>query len=138
MRPEAIRGPCRVFRSEAEKIWGRQAPDLKARLEHAIPKLRLNEALFLGVLAEDSDACYSATLTKINTDLGTEVTSVLLSASTSIRGKSIIYALQSLYENADTVSSMLASHKVNVRALIAANGAECRWWARFFRWPRWC
>jgi hypothetical protein len=127
LRGDVIRVTCSAYRSEAEKIWGREAPDLKARLEDGIPKLRLNEVLFLGVLAEDSDACYSAALTKSDPDLGTEVTTVLLTANTTIKGKSVTYGLHSLYVNADTVPSMLARHKVNVRALIAANGGFCDW-----------
>jgi hypothetical protein len=127
LRGDVISGTCRAYRSKAEKIWGKQTPDLKAGLEDVIPKLRLNEGLVLGVLEEDSDACYSAVLTKSNPDLGTEVTTVLLGANTTIKGKSITYGLQSLYVNAETVPSLLARHKVNVRALIAANAGFCDW-----------
>jgi hypothetical protein len=127
LRGDIISGICRTYRSESEKIWGKQASALKARLEDVIPKLRLDEPLFLGVLEEDSDACYSAVLTKSNTDHDTEATTVLLGANTTIKGKSITYGLQSLYVNAETVPSMLARHKVNVRALIAANAGFCNW-----------
>jgi hypothetical protein len=126
-RGDIIRGICRAYRSESEKIWGKQPPDLKARLDDVIPKLKVNEPLFLGVLEEDSDACYSATLTKSNPGDDTEATTILLAASTTIKGKSITYGLQSLYVNAETFPSMLARHKVNVRALIAANAGFCDW-----------
>src|SRR5262249_6568104 len=99
VRGDVIRRSCSEYRSDAEETWGKQAPDLKAVLEDVIPNLRLNEGLFLGVLAEDSDACYAAAVTK-PPDLGTKVTPVLVTANTGIKGKSITYGLHSPYVNA--------------------------------------
>jgi hypothetical protein len=93
-----------------------------ASAEASALKIKLNESGFIGVLAEDPTACYAALLQKLLTQFGTEKTQVVLFATTVVKRKMIFYYLFSPYVSADTVTAMVALHKKNVAALLAANG----------------
>jgi hypothetical protein len=110
------------LRTQGEKTVAGASPDVKARIEAAIKGAKVNEMSFLGVLAEDSNACYSALPQKIETEVGTAKTQVTLSAVTAVKGKAVFYYLYTVYQSADTVTAALARHRKNVAALLAANG----------------
>ncbi len=50
------------------------APDIKAVVESTLKKMKMNSTVFMGVFAEDSNACYAATLTQIHTEVGSDKT----------------------------------------------------------------
>lgn len=86
---ETIQQTCATLRAEGDKILANQTPDMKARMEAAVKNVRLNQNSFLGVLAEDSNACYAGTIQQLHTEAGTEKTQLALFAITIVKNKSI-------------------------------------------------
>lgn len=76
---------------------------------------------FVGVLAEDSTACYTALLQKLKTETGSEKTQTAINATTVVKGKVVYFYLFSLYTGRDSIDAALAKQKVNLGAFIAAN-----------------
>lgn len=83
--------------------------------------LKINEARFMGVVAEESSACYIAIVVKLLTGAGAEKVLVSISASINIKGKLIGYSLYSPYINSGTVGMILEKHRANVAAFFVAN-----------------
>jgi hypothetical protein len=119
---DAIKPVCATLRAQGEKLLSGALPDIRSKIEATALKIKLNESGFIGVLAEDSTACYAALLQKLLTQFGTEKTQVALFATTVVKRKMIFYYLFSPYVSVDTVTAMVALHKKNVAALLAANG----------------
>ena len=76
---------------------------------------------FLGVVAEEPGVCYSAQAQRFKAENGKDVTLVSVCATMFIKGKLVHYYLYSPYRSAQTVTSALARHKLNVSALLLAN-----------------
>jgi hypothetical protein len=95
--------------------------DIDARLAGTIEKIKVNEAGSIGVIAEDKNACYTATLQKVGTETGTEKTLVGLHAATVISNRAIGVRRYTVYQNPDTINAMLPKLKGDVAALVAAN-----------------
>lgn len=70
----AIQQTCAIFRAQGDKIAADLAPDIKAVVESTLKKMKMNSTVFMGVFAEDSNACYAATLTQIHTEVGSDKT----------------------------------------------------------------
>jgi hypothetical protein len=122
-RAEAVKGLCANFRTEGEKTSAGVLPDLNSRFEKAYKGAKFNEASFLGVLAEDDNACYYGLVLKLRTEIGDEKTQVTVAAATAVKGKVIYYNLYTVYrDGADTLTAALDRHRRNVPALLAANG----------------
>ncbi len=121
-RAASIKGFCANIRAEGQKIPG-TTQDLNARLETAFKGAKFNEMSFLGVLAEDADACYYGLLQKMRTEIGNEKTQVTVAATTIVKGKTVYYNLYTVHrDGADTLSAALERHRRNIPALLAANG----------------
>jgi hypothetical protein len=121
-RAESVREACASYRAEGDRELAKIGPDLTSRLDAAIHGVKFNQPQFLGVLAEDPDACYFGMLMKARTPDG-EVVQAIVSATTVVKGKVIIYNLYGLYDDASTLTDMLARHRSsNIPALLAANG----------------
>ena len=97
------------------------APDLKARIEEAVRGVTVNQTRFLGVVGEEPSVCYAALAQRIKAETGKDVTLVSVFATTFIKGKIVYYYLYSPYRSAQTVTALLARHKLNVAALLQAN-----------------
>jgi hypothetical protein len=122
-RNEAVKEVCVSARAEGEKSAAAVATDLNARVDVAVKGAKLNETGFLGVLAEDADACYFGLLLKAHTEgSGDEESQLMISAATVVKGKVIYYNLSTIHHDAATVTAALARHRRNVAALLAANG----------------
>jgi hypothetical protein len=121
-RGPSVKEFCTATRAQGEKTAAGAIPDLKARLEAAMKGAKFNETSFLGVLAEDDDACYVGELQKMRTEIGIEKSQLTISATTLVKGKILFYYLYADYRGPDTVSAALARHQRNVAALLAANG----------------
>jgi hypothetical protein len=121
-RAPSVKQFCANARAQGEKTAAGATPDLNTRLEAAIKGAKYNETSFLGVLAEDDDACYFGQLLKMRTEIGTEKNQVTISATTLVKGKILFYNLYTVYRGPDTVPAALARHQRNVPALLAANG----------------
>ena len=85
--PEPIKQTCATLRAEGDKILSNQFPEIKSRVESALEKVKMNEAVFIGVLAEDPTACYAGLIQKIHTEANTDKVQVTLFAVTTIKGK---------------------------------------------------
>jgi hypothetical protein len=118
---ETLKEFCRQQRQEGEKAVSGVAPDLKTRIEEAIRGVTVNQVRFLGVVAEEPGVCYAAMAQRFKAETGKDVTLVAVFASTFIKGKIVHYYLFSPYRSAQTVGVLLARHKPNVAALLAAN-----------------
>jgi hypothetical protein len=82
---------------------------------------KYNEQSFVGVLAEDGEACYAGLITKIRTEAGTDKTQLSLFAITTIKNRALFVYRFTVYKNSDTVNDVLAKLKIDVAAMIAAN-----------------
>jgi hypothetical protein len=118
---EAIKQLCSQQRQEGEKMMSGLAPDLKARVEEAVRGVTVNQTRFLGVVGEEPSVCYAALAQRIKAESGKDVTLVSVFATTFIKGKIVYYYLYSPYRSAQTVTALLARHKLNVAALLQAN-----------------
>src|SRR5690242_8596830 len=84
---QALKELCAHLREQGEKMMTDMAPDMKQRVEQAIKKVEVNQMRFLGVVAEDGDACYGAMVQRAKAQTGKDVTVVGLSASAFVKGK---------------------------------------------------
>ena len=83
--------------------------------------MKVGEAGSIGVIAEDDNACYTATLAKQRTDTGAQKVLVFLQANAVVRTKAIIVARQAVYQDPDTIKAVLPKLKSDVAAFVAAN-----------------
>ena len=109
------------LRAEGERMMVGMASDMKARVEEAIKNAQVNQSRFLGVMAEDPTACYSAIVQRLKSETGKDVTIVGLFAAVYLKGKPVYYYLYSPYRSAQTATVLLAKHRQNVATLLAAN-----------------
>jgi hypothetical protein len=122
-RAESVKEICATARAEGEKSLADATPELNNRVDAAVKGAKFNEMGFLGVLAEDANACYFGVRMKARTEGGgAEESQVLVSAATVVKGKIVYYNLYALYHDAGTVAAMLTRHRRNIAALLAANG----------------
>jgi hypothetical protein len=121
-RSRMVKETCTVLRAQGEKMMAQISPNVASRVEAAVKGAKLNEPVFLGVLAEDADVCYFGLLQKVRTEAGTEKTQVTISATTIVKGKVIYYNHYTVYRGASTVSEALARHQRDVAVMLAANG----------------
>jgi hypothetical protein len=118
---EFLKQTCAATRTQGEKLLSGMAPDFKSRIEEAFNRVKVNESSFLGVLAEDSTACYGALLQKFRTEAGTDKTQTSVFAITTVKGKLVYFYLFAPYAGVESVNATLAKQKINVGAFIAAN-----------------
>jgi hypothetical protein len=119
--PESVAQTCAGLRAEGDKIVSNQTPDMKARIESTLKKVKLNQMGFIGVLGEDPEACYAGLAQKIHTEAGTDKTQLAVFATTIIKDRLVLLYEFTVYVNAGTVKSLLAKLKIDAAALIAAN-----------------
>jgi hypothetical protein len=111
---------CANMRTEGEKMAVGLAADMKARIEQVASDVKLNQVRFLGVAAEEPGVCYAVSVQRFKS--GTrDVSQVALIATTFVKGKLVYYYLFAPYQTNFTVPSLLARHKPNVAAFLAAN-----------------
>jgi hypothetical protein len=134
---EAIREICSNQRREGEKTLSGVATDIKSRIEEAVRGVTVNQVRFLGVVAEEPGVCYSAQAQRFKAENGKDVTLVSICATMFIKGKLVHYYLYSPYRSAQTVTSALARHKLNVSALLQANKKMAEGRSGGFRLSAW-
>jgi hypothetical protein len=118
---QTLKQLCAHLREEGEKLMVGMAPDVKQRLEQLLKDVQVNQIRFLGVVADDADACYSATAQLAKAQTGKDITIVGLSATTFVKGKLVYSYLYAPYRSGQTVTTLLAKQKLNIAALLAAN-----------------
>jgi hypothetical protein len=121
-RARMVKDYCNIVRTQGGQKLAEISPNISARVESAVKGAKLNEQVFLGVLAEDADVCYFGVLQKVRTEAGTDKTQVTISATTVVKGKIIYYNHYTVYRSDRTAPEALARHQRNVAALLAANG----------------
>ena len=118
---ETVAQTCSTLRQEGNKILENQMPDIKARVESTLSKIKMNETSFLGVLAEDANACYAGLVQKIHTEAGTDKTQITVFAITIVKNKSVFSYRFSVYQNPQTADALLARIRNDVASMMAAN-----------------
>jgi hypothetical protein len=121
---ETVAQTCNTLRQEGNKILENQLPDIKNRVESTLSKIKLNETSFLGVLAEDNVACYAGLIQKIHTEANTDKTQITVFAVSIVKNKSVFSYRFTVYQNQQTVEATLQKMKIDIAALIAANGGS--------------
>jgi len=121
---ETVAQTCNTLRQEGNKILENQMPDIRARVESTLSKIKLNETSFLGVLAEESNACYAGLVQKIRTEANTDKTQITVFAVSIVKNKSVFSYRFAVYQNPQTADVVLGKIKVDIAALIAANGGS--------------
>lgn len=116
--PFSVASKCSTLRILSKSPIG---TDVDARLASTIERIKVNEAGSVGVIAEDENACYTATLSKNKTETGMQKVLVVLQANTIIRTKAIIVRRQAVYQDLDTIKAVLPKFKSDVAAFVAAN-----------------
>jgi hypothetical protein len=116
--PFSVASKCSTLRASSKSPIG---TDVDARLASTIEKIKVNEAGSIGVIAEDDNACYTATLTKKTTDAGAEKVLVILQANVVVKTKAIIVRRQAVYQNSAAIKVVLPKLKSHVAAFVAAN-----------------
>jgi hypothetical protein len=118
---ETIQQTCATLRAEGNKIVSNEMPDLKARVEAALKKVKLNQTTFIGVLAEEPRGCYAGLIQQIHTEAGIDKTQLSLFAVTAVKNRTVFVYRFMLHTGSDTVVSGLAKLKKDVAAFHAAN-----------------
>jgi hypothetical protein len=116
--PFSVASKCKTLRTSSNSPIG---IDVDARLASILGKIKVNEGGSVGVIAEDENACYTATLTKQRTDDGAHKLFVNLQANAVVRTKAIMLRRQAVYLDRDTIKAVLPKLKSDVAAFIAAN-----------------
>jgi hypothetical protein len=116
--PFSVASKCSILRASSKTPIG---TDVDARLASTIEKIKVSEAGSIGVIAEDDNACYTATITKKRTDAGAEKVLLILQANAVIRTKAIIVRRQAVYQNPATIKAVLPKFKSDVAAFVEAN-----------------
>jgi hypothetical protein len=118
---ETVAQTCKTLRDEGNKILANQLPDIKKRVESTIKEIKLNETSFIGVLAEEQNACYAGLIQKIHTEANTDKTQITVFAISTVKDKSVFTYRFSVYRNAQSVDAALGKIKIDVAAMLAAN-----------------
>jgi hypothetical protein len=118
---ETIKQTCDTLRAEGDKILANQLPDIKKRTEEALKNVKMRQTSFLGVLAEESNACYAGLLQQLHTEANTEKTQVTVFGIAIVKNRSIFVYRFAVYADSNSIDAALAKLKSNVAALYAAN-----------------
>ena len=119
---ETVAQTCTTLRQQGNKILADQLPDIKKRVESTLSKIKLNETSFLGVLAEDNDACYAGLVQKIHTEANTNKTQITAFAISLVKDKSVFTYRFAVYRSPQTIDATLRKIKSDVAAMITSNG----------------
>jgi hypothetical protein len=115
-----IEQTCTFLRNEGRKVVAQKMPDIKARVEAAVEKLKVNETSYIGVLAEDPNACYAGIIQQLHTEVGTDKTQLTLFAVTIVKSRAIYVYRMGIY-GANSIDPTLGKLKGDVAALHTAN-----------------
>jgi len=118
---EPVMKTCAALRAQGDKMVAEKAPDIKSGIESVLEKVKMNEMRFIGVLAEDTTACYAGIIQKFQTEDGKDKTQLAVFAATIIKNKSIFVYRFTVYMASETVTRTLANLKIDIASLLAAN-----------------
>jgi hypothetical protein len=120
---ETIQETCATLRKEGSAIVSNELPDVKARLAALVKKAKVNEATFIGVMAEEEKppACYAGLVERLHTEAGTDKTQLTLIAATTVKNRRIYIFRSMIHTGPDTIDSGLAKLKADVAGFHKAN-----------------
>jgi hypothetical protein len=118
---EPVQQTCTTLREEGNKIVSEEIPDLKARVEAALKKVKMNQTTFIGVLAEEPRTCYAGLIQQIQTEAGVNKTQLSLFAVTAVKNRTVFVYRFTVHTGSDSVVNGLAKLKGDVAAFHAAN-----------------
>jgi hypothetical protein len=118
---DSIHQLCSTLRAQGNDVVSTVAPDVKANIESALKKVKVNNMAFVGVLAEDDTACYGAQIQKMQAENGADKTQIILIGITVLKNKYIFADRFAVYASTDATSALLAKLQSTVAALHAAN-----------------
>lgn len=116
--PFSVASKCSTLRAASNSPLG---TDIDARLASVLEKIKVSETGSIGVIAEDDNACYTASLVKERSEDGTQKMLINLQADAVVQTKAIMVRRQAVYRNPDTVKAVLPKLKSDVAAFIVAN-----------------
>jgi hypothetical protein len=118
---ETIQQTCATLGGKGNKIVSDQTPELKARVEAALKKVKMNQTSFIGVFAEEPRACYAGLIQQLHTAAGTDKTQLCLFAVTAVKNRTVFVYRFTVYTGSDSIVDGLAKLKSDVAAFYAAN-----------------
>jgi hypothetical protein len=117
---ETVQQTCATLRAEGDKIHAEQKPDAKSRVEAALKKVKVNESTFIGVVAEEPNACFAGVIQQLHTEAGTDKTQLTVFAVTTVKNRTV-FAYRFAVYGPTSVDGLTAKLKNDVAALHAAN-----------------
>ena len=118
---ETLKETCAELRTRGGQIFSGLKDGIKARMEEAIKRMKVNEQGFAGFLGEEPTACYVALVQKLRTDEGMDITQLTLLAITMVKDKFLFVNRYAPYVNADTVGEILEKLKTTIASLLEVN-----------------
>jgi hypothetical protein len=118
---QIIKTTCVELRAQGDSMVTKMTPDVQKRFDEVMKTVKVNEMKFLGVLAEDPNACYAALLQRLRLQDGTDIVQAIVFATTIVKNKLVYAYLFAPYTGGQVVTDLLKQLKPNVAALEAAN-----------------
>ena len=118
---QVIKTTCEELRAEGKKYAENNFPDMRDRARSVMTKVEVTGSAFIGVLAEDPDACYAANLQQFKIANGTLVKQIALWATVVVKNRVIFYYDYAPYTGEDSVKATLDDFRPQVAAFLAAN-----------------
>lgn len=120
-RATVVQLTCKAAREQGKQFFETEGPNIAKRIEEAMPRVKVNETGFLGVLHEDDRACYAGLIQHAQTETGQRKMQIAVFATTMAKGQ-IVYLMRYAPYKSGIIDDMLAAHRNSVEAFLSANG----------------
>jgi hypothetical protein len=110
-----INSVCSAMRKAQPAFFGAIKDQVQKRFDELQANIQFNQSKFLGVLHGDDEACYSAIVQKLKTELGDPKTIISVYAITILRGRLIFLYAFAAADDAETISRLLRDQQESVR-----------------------
>lgn len=120
--PGIISQVCASYKTMKSKDVETNWQDLGSEIERIVPALKVADPKFLGVLFEDSNACYIGILARLLVEAARrESVQVGITAFVVINGKYIAYQIYAPFRDGPSTTELLKKHKANVAEFMLSN-----------------
>jgi hypothetical protein len=121
--PETMRKQiCDTIRAQAKQALSAAIATVNSQPDAIARNIKMNSMAVVGVDDDDPNACYTAVLQKLRTQLGTEKLQLGIDTTVAIKGKILFATLYIPYVDMDGVARSLAENRKFVASWRAANG----------------
>jgi hypothetical protein len=121
--PETMRKQiCDKIRAQAKQALSISIAMANSQPEAIARNVKMNSMAIVGVDENDPNACYTAVLQKLRTELGTEKLQLGIDTTVAIKGKILFSTLYIPYVGMEGVAKSLAENRKFVASWRAANG----------------